>query len=129
MLFFTQVLFPVSLIAAVSAGVVVDKRAAFTLQNGKDAQALNKKFQSLTPASPCKAGDQACVKGKLGQCIGGKFVLSSCAGGLQCVVLPLVNKPGTRYATIPLRCMDLMMDGSLTPSLIIYGDTASHVTP
>jgi len=92
---FAKVLLPVSLIAAVSAGVVVDRRKAFTLQNGKDAQALNKKFESLTPASPCKNGEQACVKGKLGQCIGGKFVLQACAGGLECIVLPLDNKPGT----------------------------------
>jgi len=98
MLFFTQILFPVSLIAAASAGIVVDRRAAFTLQNGKDAQALNKKFEGLTPASPCTNGEEACVEGKFAQCVGGKFSLLSCAGGLQCFALPLDNKPGTSIA-------------------------------
>ncbi|KAI0253537.1 hypothetical protein BJV78DRAFT_1192695 [Lactifluus subvellereus] len=91
---FSDLVFSVSLAAAVSAGVV-DRRAAFTLQNGKDAQALNRKFQSLTANSPCTNGEQACVKGQLAQCIGSKFALSSCASTLQCVALPLVNKPGT----------------------------------
>jgi len=91
---FSDLVFFISLAAAASAGVV-NPRAAFTLQNGKDAQALNKKFQSLTPTSPCTNGEQACVKGQLGQCVGGKFALSSCAATLQCVALPLVNKAGT----------------------------------
>jgi hypothetical protein len=70
--------------------------AAFTLQNGQDAQALNKKFQTLTPDSACTASEQACIQGQLGTCVGGKFALTPCAGGLQCVALPLVNKAGTR---------------------------------
>jgi hypothetical protein len=76
----------------------VDRRAAFTLQNGQDAQALNKKFQTLTPDSACTAGEQACIQGQLGTCVGGKFAITPCAGGLQCVALPLVNKAGTRCA-------------------------------
>ena len=95
---FSQLVVPITLVAAVSAGVVVDRRAAFTLKNGQDAQALNKQFQSLTPDSACKSGDVACVQGKVAKCVDGKFVLSLCAATLQCVVLPLVNKPGTRYA-------------------------------
>ncbi|KAI0289855.1 hypothetical protein BC826DRAFT_587708 [Russula brevipes] len=73
----------------------VQRRAAFTLQNGQDAQALNKKFQTLTPDSACTASEQACIQGQLGTCVGGKFALTPCAGGLQCVALPLVNKAGT----------------------------------
>ncbi|KAI9509604.1 hypothetical protein F5148DRAFT_735341 [Russula earlei] len=93
---FSQLVFSVTLAAAtVSAGVVVDRRAAFTLQNGKDAQALNKKFQTLTPTSACTSGEVACVHGQLAQCVNGKFALTSCASTLQCVALPLVNKPGT----------------------------------
>jgi len=75
----------------------VERRAAFTLQNGLDAQALNRKFQGLTASSTCSTGETACVKGQLAQCVGDKFALSSCASSLQCVALPLVNKPGTRY--------------------------------
>jgi len=78
----------------------VENRAAFTLQNGLDAQALNRKFQGLTASSACTTGETACVKGQLGQCVGDKFALSSCASPLQCVALPLVNKPGTRYVLL-----------------------------
>jgi hypothetical protein len=94
---FSDVIFPLSLaVATVSAGVV-NRRAAFTLQNGQDAQKLNQQFQGLTASSTCTAGETACVQGQLAQCVGNQFVLSPCAGGLQCVALPLVNKPGTRY--------------------------------
>ncbi|KAH9038264.1 hypothetical protein EDB84DRAFT_1560385 [Lactarius hengduanensis] len=92
---FSDVIFPLSLaVTTVSAGVV-NRRAAFTLQNGLDAQALNRKFQSLTPDSSCTDGENACVNGQLGQCVGGKFVLFSCSAPLQCIALPLVNKTGT----------------------------------
>jgi len=91
---FSHLVAPITLVAAVSAGVVVDRRAAFTLKNGQDAQALNKQFQSLTPNSACNSGD-ACVGSQVAKCVDGKFVLSSCTPKLQCVVLPLVNKPGT----------------------------------
>jgi hypothetical protein len=69
--------------------------AGFKAQNGKDAQALNQKFQGLTASSPCTAGEQACVNGQFAQCVAGKFSLTPCASGLTCTALPLVNKPGT----------------------------------
>jgi hypothetical protein len=75
----------------------VQRRAAFTLQNGLDAQSLNQKFQSLTTSSACTAGETACVNGQVAQCVGDKFALTPCAASLQCVALPLVNKAGTRY--------------------------------
>ncbi|KAF8513813.1 hypothetical protein BU17DRAFT_52991, partial [Hysterangium stoloniferum] len=77
-----------------------DKKS-FTLSNGKPAQALNKQFTSLTPSSSCTAGQNACVNNQFTQCVDGKFVLTGCAGGLQCAVLPLVNSPGT-----PITCVD-----------------------
>lgn len=121
---FTQVAFTTAtLVAAVSAGPMGGDhmpRAAFTLQNGKDAQALNAKFQGLSASSPCTTGEQACVKGQLGQCVGGKFALSSCAATLQCVALPLVNKAGTRY--------EREISYSL-PRLSENGDTALRVIP
>ncbi|KAH9038267.1 hypothetical protein EDB84DRAFT_1096203 [Lactarius hengduanensis] len=95
---FSDVIFPLSLACTMVSAGVVNRRAAFTLQNGLDAQALNLKFQSLTPDSSCTDGESACVNGQLGQCAGGKFLISPCAASLQCVALPLVNKPGTRYA-------------------------------
>jgi hypothetical protein len=69
--------------------------SGFKAQNGKDAQALNQKFQALTPASPCTNGEQACVNGQFAQCVGGKFALTPCSGGTTCTALPLVNKAGT----------------------------------
>jgi len=66
----------------------------FHLQNGKDAQALNANFASLTASSACTDGEDACVDGGFAQCVGGKFVVQSC-GTLTCAALPLVNKPGT----------------------------------
>jgi len=92
---FSDIIFPLSLtVATVSAGVV-NRRAAFTHQNGLDAQALNRKFQDLTASSACTTGETACVNGQLAQCVGNTFALSSCSASLQCVALPLVNKPGT----------------------------------
>jgi len=92
---FSQLVFSLTFVAtAVTAGPV-DPRAAFSLQNGKDAQALNREFQGLTANSPCTSGQSACVNGKFAQCVGGKFQPTPCATGEQCVALPLVNKPGT----------------------------------
>jgi hypothetical protein len=99
----SQLVFSLTLVAtAVTAGPApMDRRAAFTLQNGKDAQAQNQKFQTLTADSPCTSGESACVNGQFAQCVAGKFQLTPCAASEQCVALPLVNKPGTRYAHVP----------------------------
>ncbi|KAL7283596.1 hypothetical protein ACG7TL_003031 [Trametes sanguinea] len=94
MRFFSFAILPFSLAVLAAAGPV-DKRASFTLQNGKDAQALNAKFASLSANSPCNSGEVACVGGAFAQCANGKFVMTPCAGGLTCVALPLVNSPGT----------------------------------
>jgi hypothetical protein len=56
------------------AAAPAERRAAFTLQNGKDAQALNAKFATLTPTSSCTDGENACVQGSFAQCANGKFV-------------------------------------------------------
>ncbi|OJT08567.1 hypothetical protein TRAPUB_494 [Trametes pubescens] len=84
-----------SLAAAVSAGPTFQRRAAFTLQNGKDAIALNAKFSKLTADSSCQTGEDACVDNKFAQCVSGKFVTQQCGGGLICAALPLVNSAGT----------------------------------
>ncbi|KAH9479464.1 hypothetical protein JR316_0008058 [Psilocybe cubensis] len=67
----------------------------FALANGKDAQALNAKFATLTADSACTAGENACINGGFAQCVNGKFAVTGCAGGLTCVALPLVNSRGT----------------------------------
>lgn len=94
-----------SLAVLVAAGPIVDKRASFTLQNGKDAQKLNAKFSSLSASSACQSGEVACIKGAFAQCVNNKFVTTPCSGGLTCVALPLVNSPGTRF----VRYQDSMM--------------------
>jgi len=69
--------------------------SGFQLQNGQDAIALNEQFASLTAASPCTDGDQACIAGGFAQCVGGKFAITQCAAPTACFALPLVNKAGT----------------------------------
>ena len=91
---FNALLATLTLAIAVSAGHW--ERAAFTLQNGLDAQALNAQFQTLSAGSACTPGESACVGGAFAQCVNGAFISTPCAGGLSCVALPLVNKPGTR---------------------------------
>lgn len=67
----------------------------FVRQNGAKAQSLNQEFGSLTADTPCTDGSSACVEGAFAQCVGGKYVLQPCSGGLTCAALPLVNKEGT----------------------------------
>jgi hypothetical protein len=68
----------------------------FRPKNADDAEKLTEDFKKLTPDSSCKDGEQACVEDQFAQCVNGKFALNSCGGGeTKCVVLPLVNKPGT----------------------------------
>jgi hypothetical protein len=80
--------------AAAPAAAAADAKP-FTLQNGKDAQALNAQFASLTASSSCTNGQQACVQGGFAQCVGSTFQITQCAGGTQCFALPLVNSAGT----------------------------------
>ncbi|TFK92276.1 hypothetical protein K466DRAFT_581998 [Polyporus arcularius HHB13444] len=95
MRFSSIVILPVALAGLVAAGPIAEKRASFTLQNGKDAQALNSKFASLSANSKCTSGENACIGGAFAQCVNGKFVTTPCSGGLTCVALPLVNSAGT----------------------------------
>ncbi|KAI0045650.1 hypothetical protein FA95DRAFT_96855 [Auriscalpium vulgare] len=72
-----------------------ERRAAFTLQNGKDAVAQNAKFSALTADSSCTAGEIACVGDKFAQCVSSKFVIQACGPGTVCAALPLDNSAGT----------------------------------
>ncbi|KAG6857453.1 hypothetical protein H0H87_003520 [Tephrocybe sp. NHM501043] len=78
-----------------TTGSTDSSAGGFQLQNGKDAQALNGKFATLTADSACSVGDQACVNGGFAQCVSGKFVIDSCGGDLACFAVPLVNSAGT----------------------------------
>ncbi|KAI0782904.1 hypothetical protein C8Q75DRAFT_785857 [Abortiporus biennis] len=68
---------------------------SFLLQNGKDAQSLNAKFQTLAASDSCTDGETACVDGDFAMCANGAFVVTPCSGGIQCFALPLVNSRGT----------------------------------
>lgn len=52
-MYFTNIYIPLVLALLVSA-IPMDKRAAFTLANGKQAAAQNEAFKKLTPDSTCK---------------------------------------------------------------------------
>ncbi|KAK7693777.1 hypothetical protein QCA50_003349 [Cerrena zonata] len=94
-MYFTNTLIATISLALLANAGPIDRRAAFTLQNGKDAQALNAKFKGLSASSACTSGENACINGAFAQCANGKFVTFPCAGGLTCVALPLVNSKGT----------------------------------
>ncbi|KAJ3802588.1 hypothetical protein GGU11DRAFT_862963 [Lentinula aff. detonsa] len=74
------------------------RRDATALKNGQDAITLNECYSSLTAASSCTIGDNACVTGKFAQCVNGKFVLQSCATGTICAAIPL-DSPNTGTLT------------------------------
>jgi len=87
---------PGSLIVTSPSPVQLDASGSdFHLQNGLDAQKKNAEFASLTPDSQCTAGEVACIQGKFSQCVGTSFVSTPCGATLECIVLPLVNSPGT----------------------------------
>jgi len=88
----------VAAVTPVSTSPAQSSSGGFKLQNGKDAQALNAKFASLTPDSACNEGDEACVDGGFAQCVSGKFVITQCAAPTKCLALPLVLKAGTSIA-------------------------------
>jgi hypothetical protein len=61
-------------------------RAEFTKQNGLDAQKLNAQFATLKAGAACDAATMAmaCADGGFAQCVGDKWAVSSCGGGLGC---------------------------------------------
>jgi hypothetical protein len=97
---FSSCLIALALSFSVSASPLLpghfhQRRSNFTLKNGEDAIALNDKFKTLTTTSSCSEGEDACVNDQFAQCVGGKFVFSSCGAGAVCRALPLVNSAGT----------------------------------
>jgi len=88
---------PSSATSPTASVVAPSTSGGFKLQNGQDAQSLNRKFSTLDPNSSCDATEtpNACIGGKFAQCSNGKFVITPCSGGLQCFALPLVNSRGT----------------------------------
>jgi len=65
------------------------------LQNGKNAIALNTKFETLGSSSSCETNEIACVNDHLARCVDGHFVLAPCNAGLVCRASPNRGSPGT----------------------------------
>jgi hypothetical protein len=55
---------------------------------------------ATTPGTACAPDGVICVGNAVGRCINGRVdtLTTTCAGGLSCQVLPLVNKPGISIA-------------------------------
>jgi len=65
------------------------------LQNGEDAISLNAKFKTLSPLSPCRTDEVACVSGFYAQCLEGHFVLTPCPTDLVCQATSNVDSSKT----------------------------------
>ncbi|KNE57455.1 hypothetical protein AMAG_03166 [Allomyces macrogynus ATCC 38327] len=87
--------------AAIARPAQVDDSADFRTANKVLAAKLDGSKSALQVGSPCPAelnqeGAVVCAGNQLARCIGGQVAgpFQSCAGALNCQVLPLVNKPG-----------------------------------
>jgi len=95
---YTRPLVLASLLFSVVSAIPLSRRgvdAATALSNGQLAQKQNSQFATLSADSSCTSGTNACVQGQFAQCANGKFAVTSCAAGTQCLSLPLVNSAGT----------------------------------
>ncbi|KAF5350981.1 hypothetical protein D9756_008332 [Leucocoprinus leucothites] len=75
--------------------------AATLLQNGEEAQALNRYFQGLKASDPCQDGQVACIAGKtIATCQGTAWstTVDQCSKSQGCFALPSVRSPGTQLA-------------------------------
>ncbi|KAG8812731.1 hypothetical protein FRC17_001878, partial [Serendipita sp. 399] len=74
----------------------------FQEENARQAQELNRSFANVNEGQACQANDPkfpGCTSdGRFAQCDNGRVVVTACGGGLQCMALPLVNRPGTSVA-------------------------------
>ena len=57
---------------------------------GANSFVSSQKFATLTPASSCTNGEQACVNDQFAQCVNGKFVLQPCGAGTMYVSLLII---------------------------------------
>jgi hypothetical protein len=53
----------------------------FRAKNGRQAQADNARFASLTADAPCIDGENACIGDDFAQCANGAFAVTPCAAG------------------------------------------------
>jgi len=105
---------PTSTVQMASSPSSTATSGGFQQQNKLDAQKLNQQFTSLTLDSSCTEGQNACVQGQFAECVGGKFVLTSCGSSLTCVALPLVNSPGTSITCDTQADAEARIGGSIT---------------
>jgi len=87
-----------TVITFLSFGFVVLSDTSFALANGREAQALNAQFATLTASTTCTDGDMGCVDGAFAQCVDGEYVTTACQTDTSCFALPLVNDVGVAIA-------------------------------
>ncbi|KAG8987324.1 hypothetical protein FRB90_003403 [Tulasnella sp. 427] len=68
------------------------------IENGRDAIALNHKYQSIVAGSPCPNYEIGCIGDAFAQCVWGTWVSTKCPVGTVCAALPNVGTPGTSIA-------------------------------
>lgn len=78
----------------VKTATTASGNGSFKKSNGIKAQQLDSQKANNNITDPCTEGAVLCVGDKFAQCANKKLVETSCAGGLKCQVLPLVNSPG-----------------------------------
>ncbi|CAJ0754126.1 1555_t:CDS:10 [Entrophospora sp. SA101] len=87
--------------------------------NADDADALEKKFKTFKPDQKCSPNETACINGQFAKCtdtvvdgsVKPRFSLQSCAAGLKCFVLPLVNSRGTSITCVIDKKYDYLVIG------------------
>lgn len=115
MMYQTWTLFSFLSFVLAAWGAPTQLDAATLLQNGEEAQALNRFFQGLKASDPCKGtytnfiaiaphaqnhtdGQVACLRGtSITKCEGTlwKITLDSCSMSQKCFALPSVSSSGT----------------------------------
>jgi len=115
MMYLTSTLFSFLSLVFVACGAPTQLDAATLLQNGEEAQALNRFFQGLKASDPCKGaytnfvaiaphaqnytdGQVACLHGTvITKCKGTLWetTLGSCSMSQKCFALPSVSSSGT----------------------------------
>ncbi|CAE6449119.1 unnamed protein product [Rhizoctonia solani] len=76
---------------------------AVRLANGRTAQVLNVRFQTMTISDKCEPREPGCISGQFAVCTeGGAWSLpDACFAGTSCFAIPLKNINGTQVGCFP----------------------------
>ncbi|KAG8703409.1 hypothetical protein FRC11_010751 [Ceratobasidium sp. 423] len=89
--------------APTSAPTSIADLRAVRLANGRTAQALNVRFQTMTVSDKCEPREPGCISGQFAVCTeGGTWSLQdACFTGASCFAIPLKNINGTQVGCFP----------------------------